>query len=168
MHTPVKGQDGRVMEPLNEASMLRLEKVARAIVYFVYFFVVAAVVILALAFFLLLFGANPQAPFAEWTYRSMDRVMAPFRGLFQPIRLDGRSVFDTSVLFAIVVYSILGVGLRALIDWLTYRIELTETRRYALRAGDPAWTQPVPAPGATASSQNAGPARTAPPVPPAT
>jgi uncharacterized protein YggT (Ycf19 family) len=137
--------------------MLGIEKVARALVYFIYFFVMAALVILVLGFFLLLFGANPDAPFAEWTYRALNRVMAPFRGLFEPIKLDGKSVFDTSVLFAMIVYSIVGMGLHALIDWLTYRIALTESRRDALRvagAADATGTQPAQAPAQTTTYTN--------------
>jgi hypothetical protein len=30
--------------------------------------------------------------------------MAPFRGLFEPVPLDGRSVLDPSILFAMLVY----------------------------------------------------------------
>ena len=96
--------------------------IARALTYVVYGFVIVAMVILLLGFFLLLFGANPDAPFAEWLYRGLHRVMAPFRGLFEPVRLDGRSVLDVSILFAMIVYGIVALGLHALIDWLTDRL----------------------------------------------
>src|SRR4051794_27527945 len=95
---------------------------ARALTYLVYAFVMFSLIILVLGFFLLLFGANPDASFAEWVYRSLERVMAPFRGLFEPVQLTGDSVLDTSVLFAMIIYSILGMTLRALIDWLTERL----------------------------------------------
>ena len=72
-----------------------------------------------LGFFLQLFGANPDAPFAEWLYRGLRRVMAPFRGLFEPVALDGRSVLDVSILFAMLVYAIVGLALHAFIEWLT-------------------------------------------------
>ena len=100
----------------------------RALVYLVYFFVTLALIVLAFGFFLLLFGANPDAAFAEWVYRSLDRVMAPFRGLFEPIQLNGQSVLDVSVLFAMIVYGILAIALRSLIDWLTYRVDLLRQR----------------------------------------
>jgi hypothetical protein len=48
--------------------------------------------------------------------------MAPFRGLFEPVPLDGRSVLDVSILFAMIVYGLAALGLRTLIDWLTDRI----------------------------------------------
>lgn len=95
---------------------------ARALTYLVYAFVVVALVILLLGFFLLLFGANPDAPFAAWVYRGLDRVMAPFRGIFEQVELNGDSVLDVSVLFAMIVYGIAGLFLRQLIDWLSDRL----------------------------------------------
>ena len=62
-------------------------RAARALTYLVYAFTIIALVILVLGFFLPLFGANPEAGFAEWVYRSLDRVMAPFRGIFESIGL---------------------------------------------------------------------------------
>jgi uncharacterized protein YggT (Ycf19 family) len=97
-------------------------RAARALTYLVYGFVLVALVLLLLGFFLLLFGANPHAAFAEWVYRGLARVMAPFRGLFEPVPLDGRSVLDVSILFAMIVYGLAALALKALIDWLTDRI----------------------------------------------
>ena len=94
-------------------------RIARALTYLVYAFVIVALIILLLGFFLQLFGANPDAPFAEWLYRGLRRVMAPFRGLFEPVALDGRSVLDVSILFAMLVYAIVGLALHAFIEWLT-------------------------------------------------
>jgi hypothetical protein len=48
--------------------------------------------------------------------------MAPFRGLFEPVPLDGRSVLDVSILFAMIVYGLAALALQSLIDWLTDRI----------------------------------------------
>ncbi len=101
---------------------LTVARLARALTYLVYAFVVVAMVLLLLGFFLLLFGANPDAPFAEWVYRSVTRVMAPFRGLFEAVPLDGRSVVDVSILFAMIAYGLVALSLRALLDWLTDRI----------------------------------------------
>jgi uncharacterized protein YggT (Ycf19 family) len=110
------------MEPATTMRPLTIARLARALTYLVYAFVVVALVLLLLGFFLLLFGANPDAPFADWVYRSLTRVMAPFRGLFEPVPLDGRSVVDVSILFAMIVYGISALLLRTLIDWLTDRI----------------------------------------------
>jgi uncharacterized protein YggT (Ycf19 family) len=101
---------------------LTIVRVARGVTYLVYAFTVIALVILLLGFFLLLFGANPDAPFAAWVYRSLERVMAPFRGIFESVELTGDSVLDTSVMFAMIVYSIVALFVHALIDWLTERM----------------------------------------------
>jgi uncharacterized protein YggT (Ycf19 family) len=116
---------------MNPKTTLTLVRAARVLTYLVYAFTIVALVILALGFFLLLFGANPEAGFAEWVYRSLDRVMAPFRGLFEPIDLTGGSVLDTSVLFAMIVYGFAGLFLSALIDWLTERVLLLRARQPA-------------------------------------
>jgi uncharacterized protein YggT (Ycf19 family) len=111
---------------MSAETKLGIEKVARGLVYLVYFWVMLSIAILVMGFFLLLFGANPDASFAEWVYRALDRVMKPFRGIFEPVDLSGNSVLDTSVLFAMIVYGMLALALRALIDWLTYRIVLVQ------------------------------------------
>jgi hypothetical protein len=53
------------------------------------------------------------------------RVVAPLRGLSEPVHLDGRSVVDVSITFATVVYGIAALLFGALIDWLTERIAET-------------------------------------------
>jgi uncharacterized protein YggT (Ycf19 family) len=140
---------------MHDSSKEHIVWAGRALVYLVYFFVTVALIVLAFGFFLLLFGANPDASFAQWVYRSLDRVMAPFRGLFEPIQLNGQSVLDVSVLFAMIVYGIAALALRALIDWLTYRVELIR-RREAQAA---AMAQRTP----TATVAQAPPSQTAPP-----
>ena len=117
---------------MSAGTKMGIEKVARALVYLVYFWVMLSIAILVTGFFLLLFGANPDASFAEWVYRALDRVMKPFRGIFESVDLSGNSVLDVSVLFAMIVYGMLALALRALIDWLTYRIVLVQQREAAL------------------------------------
>jgi hypothetical protein len=111
--------------------LLRVRKgfvlATRVVSYLVYFYVVVVEIILIIGFFLLLFGANPSAGFTQWAYRNLDRVMEPFRGIFTPIQLGTTSgnvdaVFDTSVLFAMIVYLIIGLLLSALIRWLSQRL----------------------------------------------
>ena len=107
---------------------------ARAVTYLLYFFLVAVEIVLALGFLLLLFGASPTASFVEWVYRNLERAMAPFRGMFAPIELgttgnDVEAVFDTSVLFAMVVYGIVAMLLHTLIAWLTVRLNRLERER---------------------------------------
>ena len=108
---------------------ITIVRIARVLTYLVYAFVLISLVILVLGFFLLLFGANPDAPFSEWAYRSLDRVMAPFRGIFESVQLNGESVLDTSVLFAMIVYGIVGIALSALIHWLTDKLIVLQRKR---------------------------------------
>jgi hypothetical protein len=154
--------------------------VARAITYLLYFFLVAVEIILALGFLLLLFGASPTAPFVEWVYRNLDRAMAPFRGMFAPIDLgttgtDVQAVFDTSVLFAMVVYGIVAMLLHTLIAWLTVRLNRLDRerrlRRDEARYGHAAQTSAshlaTPAPSA-APAAGPGPPHESMPEPPLT
>ena len=104
---------------------------ARALSYLVYFFLIAAEIILFIGFVLLLFGANPSAGFTEWAYRNLDRVMEPFRGIFTPIELgttsgNVESVFETSVVFAMIIYGIVALAFSVLIPWLTSRLRSLE------------------------------------------
>jgi hypothetical protein len=106
-------------------------RVTRAISYLLYFYIIAVEIILLLGFFLLLFGANPSAEFTQWAYRNLDRVMEPFRGIFTPIELgttagNVESIFETSVLFAMIVYGILGMVISALTSWLSGRLRYLE------------------------------------------
>ena len=114
--------------------------VARVISYVIYAYLIVVEIILIIGFFLLLFGANPSAGFTQWAYRNLDRVMEPFRGIFTPIQLGTTSgnvdaVFDTSVVFAMIVYGILAMLLSAATRWLSQRlryldaVEATAERR---------------------------------------
>ena len=105
--------------------------VTRLISYVVYFYVMLVEIILLLGFVLLLFGANPNSGFVDWAYRNVDRVMEPFRGIFSPIEIgetgnDVPAVFETSVLFAMVIYGIIALLLHAAIQWLTHRMDLID------------------------------------------
>ena len=116
--------------------------IARAISYFVYFYLIVVEIILLIGFFLLLFGANPSAGFTQWAYRNLDRVMDPFRGIFTPIELgttsaDVPATFDTSVLFAMIVYGIVALLLSGLIGWLSRRLHQIESaEEYNRRMAD--------------------------------
>lgn len=147
--------------------------VSRAITFLVYLYVVAVEIILGLGFFLLLLGANPSSGFVEWVYRSLDRTMAPFRGIFEPIELgvtsnDVPSILETSVLFAMIVYAIVGMAIHALLSWLNGRLRRIETEEDAYRRNQ-AITQAVAAaqrPAQPASPQPPAPPTAYPPAPP--
>jgi hypothetical protein len=102
---------------------------ARAIAYLAYAYLLITEFILLQGFLLQLFGANPGSSYVDWAYRSLDRVMAPFRGIFESVQLDGNSVLDTSVIFAMVIYGVLALLVHSLLEWLTYRLERLERKR---------------------------------------
>jgi hypothetical protein len=110
--------------------------IARFIGYVVYVYILFVEVILFLGFFLLLFGANPSSSFVQWAYRNLDRAMKPFRGIFTPIDLgttsgnEIESIFDTSVLFAMIIYGIIGLLVHAGIQWLTHKVKMIERQEY--------------------------------------
>ena len=93
--------------------------ISKILLWVVYVWVVINLVLLFVAFWLRLFGANPQAEFTQWVYRSVSRSMAPFRGIFEPIVLSDQSVLDTSLLFAMIIYGVVALLLRVGIDWVT-------------------------------------------------
>ena len=93
--------------------------ISKILLWVVYVWVVLNLVLLFVAFWLRLFGANPQADFTQWVYRSVSRSMAPFRGIFEPIVLSDQSVLDTSLLFAMIIYAVVALLLHAGIEWVT-------------------------------------------------
>jgi hypothetical protein len=165
------------VNPLRRAVLL----VSRAIAFLVYAWVLVVEIILTLGFVMLLLGANPSSSFVEWVYRSLDRTMRPFRGIFEPIELgtagnDVPSVFETSVLFAMIVYAIVALVVHALLEWLNSRMarierEDEEYRRQQLilkaaspsaglspRPEPPTGAAPVPPPPGGSSPQPPPPA----------
>jgi uncharacterized protein YggT (Ycf19 family) len=118
---------------------LTVGTITKVLLWLVYVWVIVDLVLLFLAFILRLLGANPDAGFTEWVYRSVQRVMAPFRGIFEPIALTDESVLDTSLLFAMIIYGLVALFLRAGIDWLStfvarHRRQLEQERWAAAQA----------------------------------
>jgi uncharacterized protein YggT (Ycf19 family) len=101
-------------------------QIARAISYLAYGFVIISLIVLVFGFTLKLLAANPEADFVQWVYRHLDRVMQPFRGIFPQAIGESGSVLDVSILFAMLVYSLIALGVRSLLDWLTYRLHRIE------------------------------------------
>jgi hypothetical protein len=102
--------------------------ISKVLLWVVYFWVALNLVLLFVAFWLRLLGADPQAGFTEWVYRSVTRSMAPFRGIFEPIVLSDQSVLDTSLLFAMIIYGLVALLLRAGIDWVSDFVEKRRRR----------------------------------------
>jgi uncharacterized protein YggT (Ycf19 family) len=107
---------------MDDDTHLWILRLAKGVVVFVYAVVTLCLVLLALGFVLRLFGASTSADFTEWVYRSVDRIMEPFRGMFPSRELGEGSIVDFSLLFAMIVYSIVAIALHALVSWLADRV----------------------------------------------
>src|SRR5262245_39806535 len=101
-------------------------KIGRIIVWVVYAIVLVTAILLTLAFFLELAGANPNAGFVQWVYRSTDRAMRPFRGIFPEQQITDDSVLNFSLLFAAIVYFVVALLLDALLRWFAVRLRRKE------------------------------------------
>jgi YggT family protein len=73
------------------------------------FGMVDVVLLMRLVFKLL--PANPNAPFAAFSYGLSDFLLLPFRGIVAPTAVSAKSVFELSVVIAIVVYTLIAYGL---------------------------------------------------------
>jgi len=99
-------------------------RAARLLAGAVFVYVVVVEITLVIGFVCLLVGAEPSDWLAEWIYRSVDRTMQPFRGLFTAIEFgtDGATkiepVIETSILFAMVVYGIIALAAHDLVAWI--------------------------------------------------
>ncbi|MGI9645529.1 MAG: hypothetical protein ACR2O6_09500 [Ilumatobacteraceae bacterium] len=138
-----------------------VQSIVRVIGYLIYAYLIFVEIILFLGFFLLLFGANPSSGFVEWVYRSLDRAMRPFRGIFEPIELgttgnDVPAVFDTSIIFAMIIYGIVALLLKAGLDWLTERINRIDHEN-RLRAQQAEYQEAANAPHYTTQQAPTGP-----------
>ena len=117
-------------EPTGHGPQLWLLRAAKAVVVLIYAFVLIDLVLLTMGLFLRLFGASTDAEFTRWVYRNVDRIMEPFRGMFPSQALSDQSVLDVSLLFAMIVYSIVGIALHALVEWLTGKIVALRHRQH--------------------------------------
>lgn len=117
------------VDTTGEDTKLWLLRAAKAVVVFVYAFVLVNLVMLILGFFLQLFGASTDAAFTRWVYRGVDRIMDPFRGIFPSYTVSDQSVLDVSLLFAMIVYTIVGITLHAVVTWLTDKIMVLRRRQ---------------------------------------
>lgn len=108
-------------------------QIGRVLVWIVYAIVLLTAILLTVAFFLRLGGANPDAGFVEWVYRSAEHAMRPFRGIFPTREIGGASVLDTSLLFAAVFYFVVALLLDIVLRWFTNRLHRQERETVQLR-----------------------------------
>ena len=120
---------------VDTASKIKGLRFAKVVVWLIYAYFIAATIILLFAFFLLLFNASTDASFTQWVYRSANRVLEPFRGIFPTVTNGNGSVIDFAVVFAIIMYGILALVVHALVSWLDSQIIRNQN---AARAAEPA------------------------------
>src|SRR4029077_2458410 len=96
--------------PVREASVVKSSTPARRAMELIYlvFGIIDGLLLIRLV--LKLLGANPHAGFASFTYGVTDFFLAPFRGLL-PTYVSGQSVFELSLIIAILIYSLLALAL---------------------------------------------------------
>ena len=87
--------------------------------------------LLGMSVLLRVLDANPDAGFADWTYRNADSLMSPFDGLFDDVELtdDTDAVLDVSTLFAMGIYAAGFVPLGMLLGWIDRSEARVEDRR---------------------------------------
>ncbi len=66
--------------------------------------------LIGLRFVLLLFGANRDVPFTDFIYSISEPFVAPFVGMFGEPEY-GRAVLELSSLFAMLIYTLIGIGI---------------------------------------------------------
>ena len=106
-----------------DSSSIKRWRFARWFGWFVWAYFTFVLIVLTIAVFLLLFNADPDAGFAAWIYRSADRAMEPFRGIFPTETAGNGSVIDFSILFAMIVYGILAGLVHSLVSFFDRKIE---------------------------------------------
>jgi len=100
--------------PTREASMVKSSTPARRAMEIIYlvFGIIDAVLLIRLV--LKLLGANAHAGFAQFIYGLTDFFLVPFKGLL-PTVVSGQSVLELSLIFAILIYSLIALGLVRLV-----------------------------------------------------
>jgi hypothetical protein len=89
-------------------------------------------VLLLIRLLLKLMAANVAVPFTGFVYGVTDVLLLPFRGLF-PTWVSGRSVFEPSVVIAILVYALIAWALARLLAIMFSRNVTVASRRTTRR-----------------------------------
>ena len=82
--------------------------------------------LLGLRVFLLAFSANAATPFVDFIYRTSADYLAPFRGIFPARSIGETGYLDVAAIFAIIIYLLVAWGFRALITYVSHKIEIEE------------------------------------------
>jgi uncharacterized protein YggT (Ycf19 family) len=80
-------------------------------IYVIFAIIVGAIFIRVL---LKVLGANTAVAFTQFMYGVTDPFLAPFRGIL-PTFASGRMILETSALFAMLIYGLIGIALARLV-----------------------------------------------------
>jgi len=80
-------------------------------IYVIFAIVAGAIFIRVL---LKVLGANTAVAFTQFMYGVTDPFLAPFHGIL-PTFVSGRMILETSALFAILIYGLIGIALARLV-----------------------------------------------------
>jgi len=86
-------------------------------IYVIFAIIVGAIFIRVL---LKVLGANTAVAFTQFMYGATDPLLAPFRGLL-PTFASGRMIFETSSVFAMLIYGLIGIALARLLALMFMR-----------------------------------------------
>lgn len=103
-------------------STLVFIKASRVLTYLVYAYTIVAMIFLGLAFIMQVFSANYATPFVKFVYNGGYEFLKPFRGIFPGHTVGDTGYFNSSALFAILIYGIFAVAMHALISYLTAKM----------------------------------------------
>jgi YggT family protein len=117
--------------PIREASVARTSTPARRVTEAIYlvFGIIDGLLLIRLV--LKVLGANAHAGFASWTYGVTDFFLVPFHGLL-PTYVSGKTVFELSLIIAILIYSLVALALARLAA-ITLSRSVMMTRSEGLR-----------------------------------
>lgn len=95
--------------------------IARRVIYYIAGFIIA---LLALRLVLLLLAANQGAPFVDFVYALSGVFAWPFYGIFSYQPTYGQSIFEISTVVAIIVYTLIAMGLARLFTLTSSRTDV--------------------------------------------
>jgi uncharacterized protein YggT (Ycf19 family) len=76
-------------------------------------------------------GTNPDAPFSSFIYNLTDVLLGPFKGMLAAV-VSGKTIFEPSVLIAILVYALIAWMLAKIVE-IAYSRSVVVARRSSSR-----------------------------------
>jgi hypothetical protein len=76
-------------------------------------------------------GTNPEAPFSSFIYGLTDFLLGPFKGML-PAYVSGKTIFEPSVLIAILIYALIAWVLAKIVE-IAYLRSVVVARRSSAR-----------------------------------